>query len=103
MCKELRQDGRHRQGAGKPAGEQMSQLLLQFSSFLKRNKPIFSVSLKEFMPFREIYTTAFKHDVEYSQLVLQTAVILQSHKFVQVTHQKEPSDSVKFLLPRRVF
>ncbi|XP_037550085.1 rho GTPase-activating protein 29 [Nematolebias whitei] len=38
---------------------------------------------QEFMPFREIYTTAFKHDVEYSQLVLQTAVILQSNKFVQ--------------------
>uniref|UniRef100_A0A8C6TA76 Rho GTPase-activating protein 29 n=1 Tax=Neogobius melanostomus TaxID=47308 RepID=A0A8C6TA76_9GOBI len=40
-------------------------------------------SQQEFMPFREIYTTAFKNDVEYSQLVLQTAAILQSHKFIQ--------------------
>ncbi|XP_024861479.1 rho GTPase-activating protein 29 isoform X2 [Kryptolebias marmoratus] len=40
-------------------------------------------SQQEFMPFREIYTTAFRHDIEYSQLVLQTAVILQSNKFVQ--------------------
>lgn len=37
------------------------------------------------MPFREIYTTAFKNDVEYSQLILQTASILQSNKFMQVT------------------
>lgn len=39
------------------------------------------------MPFREIYTTAFKNDIEYSQLVLQTAALLQSHKFMQVTKQ----------------
>lgn len=40
-------------------------------------------SQQEFMPFREIYTTAFKNDIEYSQLVLQTAALLQSHKFMQ--------------------
>ncbi|KAJ0059883.1 hypothetical protein NL108_014573, partial [Boleophthalmus pectinirostris] len=40
-------------------------------------------SQQEFMPFREIYTTAFKNDIEYSQLVLQTAAILQTHKFIQ--------------------
>lgn len=37
------------------------------------------------MPFREIYMTAFKNDIEYSQLILQTAAILQSNKFMQVT------------------
>uniref|UniRef100_M3ZI60 Rho GTPase-activating protein 29 n=1 Tax=Xiphophorus maculatus TaxID=8083 RepID=M3ZI60_XIPMA len=40
-------------------------------------------SQQEFMPFRETYMTAFKNDIEYSQLVLQTAAILQSNKFVQ--------------------
>ncbi|XP_037613026.1 rho GTPase-activating protein 29 isoform X2 [Sebastes umbrosus] len=40
-------------------------------------------SQQEFMPFREIYTTAFKNDIEYSQLVLHTAAVLQSNKFVQ--------------------
>ncbi|RVE58980.1 hypothetical protein OJAV_G00199680 [Oryzias javanicus] len=40
-------------------------------------------SQQEFMPFREIYMTAFKNDNEYSQLVLNTAAILQSNKFMQ--------------------
>uniref|UniRef100_I3JB96 Rho GTPase-activating protein 29 n=1 Tax=Oreochromis niloticus TaxID=8128 RepID=I3JB96_ORENI len=40
-------------------------------------------SQQEFMPFREIYMTAFKNDIEYSQLILQTAAILQSNKFMQ--------------------
>ncbi|XP_028288514.1 rho GTPase-activating protein 29 isoform X2 [Parambassis ranga] len=40
-------------------------------------------SQQEFMPFREIYMTAFKHDIEYSQLVLHTAAVLQSNKFMQ--------------------
>ncbi|KAM9333416.1 rho GTPase-activating protein 29 isoform 2-T2 [Pholidichthys leucotaenia] len=40
-------------------------------------------SQQEFMPFCEIYTTAFKNDIEYSQLVLQTAAVLQSNKFIQ--------------------
>ncbi|XP_049422073.1 rho GTPase-activating protein 29 isoform X2 [Epinephelus fuscoguttatus] len=40
-------------------------------------------SQQEFMPFREIYTTAFKNDTEYSQLVLHTAAVLQSNKFMQ--------------------
>ncbi|KAM4543688.1 rho GTPase-activating protein 29 isoform 1-T1 [Fundulus diaphanus] len=40
-------------------------------------------SQQEFMPFCETYMTAFKNDVEYSQLVLQTAAVLQSNKFVQ--------------------
>ncbi|XP_067433638.1 rho GTPase-activating protein 29-like isoform X2 [Thunnus thynnus] len=40
-------------------------------------------SQQEFMPFREIYMTAFKNDIEYSQLVLHTAAVLQSNKFTQ--------------------
>ena len=40
------------------------------------------------MPFREIYMTAFKNDIEYSQLVLHTVAVLQSNKFVQVMHEK---------------
>uniref|UniRef100_A0A1A7Y8V7 Rho GTPase-activating protein 29 n=1 Tax=Iconisemion striatum TaxID=60296 RepID=A0A1A7Y8V7_9TELE len=40
-------------------------------------------SQQQFMPFREIYMTAFKNDIESSQLVLQTAAILQNNKFVQ--------------------
>lgn len=36
------------------------------------------------MPFRETYVAAFKNDIEYSQLVLQTAAVLQSNKFMQV-------------------
>uniref|UniRef100_A0AAQ5Y8D0 Rho GTPase-activating protein 29 n=1 Tax=Amphiprion ocellaris TaxID=80972 RepID=A0AAQ5Y8D0_AMPOC len=40
-------------------------------------------SQQEFMPFCEIYTTAFKNDIEYSQLVLHTAAVLQSNKFIQ--------------------
>ncbi|KAM9839524.1 rho GTPase-activating protein 29 [Aulostomus maculatus] len=40
-------------------------------------------SQQEFMPFRDIYITAFKNDIEYSKLVLHTAVVLQSNKFTQ--------------------
>uniref|UniRef100_A0A3P8SGC6 Rho GTPase-activating protein 29 n=1 Tax=Amphiprion percula TaxID=161767 RepID=A0A3P8SGC6_AMPPE len=40
-------------------------------------------SQQEFMPFCEIYTTTFKNDIEYSQLVLHTAAVLQSNKFIQ--------------------
>uniref|UniRef100_A0A8C9VBA9 Rho GTPase-activating protein 29 n=1 Tax=Scleropages formosus TaxID=113540 RepID=A0A8C9VBA9_SCLFO len=38
---------------------------------------------QEFMPFRDIYVSAFKNDMEYSQLLLQTASALQTNKFVQ--------------------
>lgn len=40
------------------------------------------------MPFREIYMTAFKNDIEYSQLVLHTAAVLQSNKFIQVQSRR---------------
>ncbi|XP_036377774.1 rho GTPase-activating protein 29 isoform X1 [Megalops cyprinoides] len=41
------------------------------------------VSQQEYMPFREIYMSAFKNDIEYSQVLLQTAAALQSNKFIQ--------------------
>ncbi|KAF7667414.1 hypothetical protein LDENG_00062770, partial [Lucifuga dentata] len=40
-------------------------------------------SQQEFMPFCEIYTSAFKNDIEYSQLVLHTTAVLQANKFMQ--------------------
>lgn len=39
------------------------------------------------MPFCETYMTAFKNDIEYSHLVLHTAAVLQSNKFMQVRNQ----------------
>ncbi|KAL4635921.1 rho GTPase-activating protein 29-like isoform X1 [Arapaima gigas] len=41
------------------------------------------ISQQEFMPFRDIYMSAFEKDTEYSQLLLQTAAALQTNKFVQ--------------------
>ncbi|KAJ8376094.1 hypothetical protein SKAU_G00066740 [Synaphobranchus kaupii] len=40
-------------------------------------------SQQDYMPFREIYMSAFKNDIEYSQVLLQTASALQSNKFIQ--------------------
>uniref|UniRef100_A0AAR2L8S2 Rho GTPase-activating protein 29 n=1 Tax=Pygocentrus nattereri TaxID=42514 RepID=A0AAR2L8S2_PYGNA len=40
-------------------------------------------SQQDYMPFRDIYVSAFKNEIEYSQLFLQTAVALQTNKFVQ--------------------
>ncbi|XP_064194745.1 rho GTPase-activating protein 29-like isoform X2 [Anguilla rostrata] len=40
-------------------------------------------SQQEYMPFRDIYISAFKNDIEYSQVLLQTAAVLQTNKFMQ--------------------
>ncbi|XP_019722599.1 rho GTPase-activating protein 29-like [Hippocampus comes] len=40
-------------------------------------------SQQDFMPFRDIYMAAFKNDVEYSKLILNTTAVLQSNKFMQ--------------------
>ncbi|XP_073686931.1 rho GTPase-activating protein 29 [Garra rufa] len=40
-------------------------------------------SQQEHMPFRDIYISAFKNDIEYSQLIMQTTAALQSNKFMQ--------------------
>lgn len=36
------------------------------------------------MPFSDIYVSTFKKDIEYNQLLLQTAMALQTNKFIQV-------------------
>ncbi|KAG5268200.1 hypothetical protein AALO_G00209380 [Alosa alosa] len=40
-------------------------------------------SQQEFMPFKEIYTAAFKNDIEYSHVILHTTAALQANKFIQ--------------------
>ncbi|KAJ8278008.1 hypothetical protein GJAV_G00082730 [Gymnothorax javanicus] len=40
-------------------------------------------SQQDYVPFRDIYVSAFKNDIEYSQVLLQTASALQSNKFIQ--------------------
>lgn len=47
------------------------------------------------MPFRETYVAAFKNDIEYSQLVLQTAAVLQSNKFMQVRKRISKNQTMK--------
>lgn len=42
--------------------------------------------------------TAFKNDIEYSQLVLHTAAVLQSNKFMQVCNPTKPVNQVKGVL-----
>ena len=44
---------------------------------------LFPVS-KDYMPFSDIYVSTFKNDIEYKQLLIQTAVALQTNKFIQV-------------------
>lgn len=36
------------------------------------------------MPFSDTYGSAFKHEAEYRQLLIQTALALQTNKFMQV-------------------
>ncbi|XP_070989134.1 rho GTPase-activating protein 29-like isoform X2 [Oncorhynchus clarkii lewisi] len=40
-------------------------------------------SQQDYLPFRDIYISTFKNDIEYSQLLLQTATGLQTNKFIQ--------------------
>ncbi|CAJ1072605.1 rho GTPase-activating protein 29-like [Xyrichtys novacula] len=40
-------------------------------------------SQQDYMPFSEIYISSFKSDIEYTQLLIQTAVALQTNKFIQ--------------------
>ena len=39
---------------------------------------------KDYMPFSDIYISTFKNDIEYKQLLIQTAMALQTNKFIQV-------------------
>ncbi|KAM3865833.1 rho GTPase-activating protein 29-like [Diretmus argenteus] len=40
-------------------------------------------SQQDYMPFSDTYISTFKNDIEYSQLLLQTAMALQTNKFIQ--------------------
>uniref|UniRef100_A0A8C3B3D0 Rho GTPase-activating protein 29 n=1 Tax=Cyclopterus lumpus TaxID=8103 RepID=A0A8C3B3D0_CYCLU len=41
------------------------------------------VSQQVFMPFSDVYVSSFKNDIEYKQLLIQTAMSLQTNKFIQ--------------------
>uniref|UniRef100_A0AAX7TAF7 Rho GTPase-activating protein 29 n=1 Tax=Astatotilapia calliptera TaxID=8154 RepID=A0AAX7TAF7_ASTCA len=38
---------------------------------------------KDYMPFSDLYVSAFKKDMEYNQLLIQTSMTLQTNKFMQ--------------------
>ncbi|MEQ2288430.1 hypothetical protein AMECASPLE_022473 [Ameca splendens] len=40
-------------------------------------------SQQDYMPFSDIYVSSFKNEIEYNQLLIQTAVALQTNKFIQ--------------------
>ncbi|KAM9350203.1 rho GTPase-activating protein 29-like [Symphorus nematophorus] len=40
-------------------------------------------SQQDYMPFSDIYISTFKNDIEYKQLLIQTAMALQTNKFIQ--------------------
>uniref|UniRef100_A0A3Q0RLN2 Rho GTPase-activating protein 29 n=1 Tax=Amphilophus citrinellus TaxID=61819 RepID=A0A3Q0RLN2_AMPCI len=40
-------------------------------------------SQQDYMPFSDIYVSTFKKDIEYNQLLIQTAMTLQTNKFIQ--------------------
>lgn len=40
-------------------------------------------SQQDYMPFSDIYVSTFKNDIEYKQLLMQTAMALQTNKFIQ--------------------
>lgn len=43
---------------------------------------------QDYMPFSDVYNSTFKNDVEYNQLLMQTAMALQTNKFIQVGQYK---------------
>jgi hypothetical protein len=43
------------------------------------------LSSKDYMPFSDIYVSTLKKDIEYSQLLVQSVMALQTNKFIQVT------------------
>ncbi|KAK5889349.1 hypothetical protein CesoFtcFv8_015361 [Champsocephalus esox] len=40
-------------------------------------------SQQDYMPFSDIYVSTFKNDIEYKQLLTQTAMALQTNKYIQ--------------------
>lgn len=41
------------------------------------------------MPFSDVYVSTFKNDMDYRQLIIQTAMALQTNKFMQVSLARE--------------
>jgi len=72
-----------------PLHKSAIQKLFPFSDY-KKNQCFVSVCsilcgwFQEHMPFQDIYISAFKNDIEYSHLIMQTTAALQSNKFMQV-------------------
>ncbi|XP_061099163.1 rho GTPase-activating protein 29-like isoform X2 [Conger conger] len=54
-----------------------------FAKMAESARTLASQQVNEYMPFRDIYISAFKNDIEYSQVLLQTAAALQTNKFMQ--------------------
>ncbi|XP_054622882.1 rho GTPase-activating protein 29-like isoform X2 [Dunckerocampus dactyliophorus] len=52
-----------------------------YAKLAESAKPL--VTQQDYMPFSEIYNSTFKNDLEYNQLLMQTAVALQTNKFIQ--------------------
>lgn len=46
--------------------------------------PVSFCFLKDYMPFSDSYVSTFKHEAEYRQLLIQTALALQTNKYMQV-------------------
>ncbi|XP_076004412.1 rho GTPase-activating protein 29-like isoform X2 [Genypterus blacodes] len=42
-----------------------------------------TLASQDYMPFIDVYTATFKNDMEYNQLLIQTALQLQTNKFMQ--------------------
>lgn len=56
----------------------------------------FFLSSKDYMPFSDIYVSTFKKDIEYNQLLMQTALALQTNKFIQVRVGHRLLESINF-------
>ncbi|XP_072769548.1 rho GTPase-activating protein 29-like isoform X2 [Nerophis lumbriciformis] len=71
-----------------------SELAKYYSKMAESAKTL--ASQQEFMPFCEIYTAAFKNDIEYSKLIRSTAAVLQSNKYMQpLTTRKNELDKLR--------
>ncbi|KAM8850428.1 rho GTPase-activating protein 29-like isoform 2-T2 [Spinachia spinachia] len=54
------------------------------------------VSQQVYMPFSEVYISTFKNDIESNQLLIQTAMALQTNKFIQpLTARKSELDKLR--------
>nr|XP_057917320.1 rho GTPase-activating protein 29-like isoform X2 [Doryrhamphus excisus]XP_057917321.1 rho GTPase-activating protein 29-like isoform X2 [Doryrhamphus excisus] len=52
-----------------------------YAKLVESAKPL--ATQQDYMPFSDIYNSTFKNDLEYHQLLMQTALALQTNKFIQ--------------------